>query len=169
MDGYCLGNEGLLYKRYTLNELCLAMDNLKARTAKPVATSEQIGEYEDTRLLETGDWVFPNVHHSLRSIRSPEESAEWIKKRYRSVKLSVASLKKEVLFKEVGYPTAGDTLTSEDNQRVLFKLLEITGVKFAYFEAYDQYWKRLFPIEPHWGLFDKERHPKKFIAEKLKK
>ncbi len=39
VDGYCLGNEGLLYKRYTLNELWLAIDNLKARTAKPVATS----------------------------------------------------------------------------------------------------------------------------------
>ncbi len=169
VDGYCAGNEGLLYKRYTINELNAAIGYLKERTGKPVATSEQIGDYQERLILEAGDWVFPNVHPGLRSIKSPKESADWVKARYASLKSAATLLNKPVLLKEAGYPTAGGELASEDNQRVFFKLLELTGVRFAYFEAFDQAWKRLFPIEPHWGLFDKTRRPKRFIAEKINK
>lgn len=169
VDGYCAGNEGLLYKRYSIHELNTAISYLKEKTGKPVATSEQIGDYQDRLILEAGDWVFPNVHPGLRRIKPPKESADWVKARYASLKLAATALNKPVLLKEVGYPTAGDALASEDNQRVFFKLLETTGVRFAYFEAFDQEWKRLFPVEPHWGLFDKTRRPKRFIAEKINK
>ena len=158
-----------MYKRYTIEELKRSIDYVKERTGKPAATTEPVTAYTYTETLELGDWIFPNAHPFLRDIKHPLEAMEWVKKYYRIVRTTASGLKKPILFKEVGFPTDGDPYGTEENQRIFFKLLEMSGVRFAYFEAFDQYWKRWLPVEPHWGLFDKYRAPKKFISDRAKR
>ena len=38
---------------------------------------------------------------------------------------------------------------------------------FSYFEAFDQPWKNTMPVEPYWGLFDKDRQPKDVTEPQL--
>jgi len=165
VDGYCVGNEGL-YKRYDLDELKKAIDYIKAKTHRPATTTEEIFDYAKTYVLEIGDWIFPNVHPFLSSVKDPAPAVNWIKGHYRIIKRHADQLKKPVLFKEIGYPTRGDIHASAKNQKKFFDLIEKSGVNFAYFEAFDQYWKRWLPVEPHWGLFDKNRKPKSYIKLK---
>lgn len=166
VDGYCVGNEGINERRYELQELRKAIDYIKIKTKRPATTSEEIRQYAKQEVVEIGDWVFPNAHPVLYNIKSPSKAIAWLEKYYRIVKRSSSALGKPVLFKETGYPTAGDALCNEDNQKEFFLLLEHTEVKFVYFEAFDQFWKDYSPFEPHWGLFDAQRTAKKFIAEK---
>ncbi len=164
-DGYCLGNEGLSI-RYEVDELKKAIQELKELTAKPVTTSEEINDYAKQYIVELGDWVFPNVHPYFSNVTQPGKAVSWIEKYYKILRRS-APKEKPILFKEVSLPTRGDNRCSEKNQRDFFILMEFSGVKFAYFEAFDQSWKTHLAVEPHWGLFDKKRRPKKFIAEML--
>lgn len=163
VDGYCLGNEGLnsRYDAETLNEAIAAM---KEFTCLPVTTTEQIFDYYNDDVLVIGDWIFPNIHPFLSSIKDARKCVAWIEKNY-------AILKKHnkdgrpILFKETGFPTAGDSLARETNQRDFFLELEKTDIPFVYFEAFDQPWKNNLPVEPHWGLFKQNRKPKKFIQK----
>ena len=167
-DAYCVGNEGL-NSRYALEELREVLAQIREMTAKPVTTTEQIDDYGNEELLKTGDWLFPNVHPFIHNIKTPLQAAAWIKNWYRVVKKNADRLNKPVLFKEVGYPTRGEPICCKSNQKQLFRVMENSGVKFVYFEAFDQYWKRDLPVEPYWGLFDRHRKPKTFIAEEIKK
>lgn len=167
VDAYCVGNEGL-YVRYELADLIKTIDYIKAATGKPATTTEQITDYAKQQILEAGDWIFPNIHPFLNNIKSIPRAVDWIKKHFRILSRHASILNKPLLFKEIGYPTRGDPLASSARQKEFFKLTEKTEVKFAYFEAFDQYWKQTLPIEPHWGLYDRYRKPKKFIAEKIK-
>ena len=165
VDGYCVGNEGL-GQRYELEELESVIDAVKAKTGKPVTTTEQIGDYAKRYMLELGDWIFPNAHPFFCNIRSPKEAVRWVEKYYRIMKRSAPS-GRPVLFKEIGFPTRGDRGCNENSQKDFFLLMELTDVKFAYFEAFDQYWKRHLAVEPYWGLFDRNRKPKKFVSKRL--
>lgn len=165
VDGYCMGNEGLSI-RYEVDELKKAIDELRDKSRLPVTTSEEINDYAKQYVVELGDWVFPNVHPYFSNVTQPAKAASWIRKYYKILKRA-AGADKPILFKEVSLPTKGDDRCNERNQRDFFILMEFSEVKFAYFEAFDQPWKAHSPVEPHWGLFDKKRRPKKFIAEML--
>ena len=161
VKGYCLGNEGLSAGRYTLDELAQKVKNLREQTHKPVATTEALGEYNDD-LLKVGDWVFPNVHPYWAGINDPEAAATWTKDQH--IYLS-ALTDKLVVLKEVGLPSAGDAGMTEENQNNYYRKLEdlmdgINEESFIYFEAFDQDWKDWAPVEPYWGLFDKDRNEK---------
>ena len=64
------------------------------------------------------------------------------------------------MFKEVGYPTQVDPQVNQQLQRDYYEQLQKTETLFAYFEAFDQYWKTNPAVEPFWGLWDKNRNPK---------
>lgn len=168
VDGYCLGNEGL-NMRYNLKDLFEAMSSLRVSTGKPVTTSEQIFDYAKDEVLSLGDWVFPNIHPFLSEVKKPEKAVRWIQGHYERLKKHVAT-ERVILFKEVGFPTAGSLEATEKNQMRFFLGMEEVGVPFVYFEAFDQLWKTHLAVEPHWGLFDAHRNTKKFIrAYGLKK
>ncbi len=167
VDGYCVGNEGLSL-RYEVDELIKAIENVKAKTNKPVTTTEEINDYAKRYMVELGDWIFPNAHPYFSNAKSPYEAARWVKKHYQIIKRG-APENKPILFKEVGLPTRGDSGCSQRRQKEFFILMEQSEVNFAYFEAFDQYWKRHHSVEPYWGLFDKKRQPKKFAYGKLNK
>ena len=162
--GYCVGNEGLRV-RYEMPALVKVIDDLKKTTGKPVTTTEEIDDYLDEKLLNLGDWVFPNVHPYFHRLLEPELAVTWTKATYED--MVRRSGQRFVWFKEVGLPTAGDPkgILSEETQTIYYQALAKTGVKFVYFEAFDQLWKISLPIEPHWGLFKADRAPKQIILQ----
>jgi len=156
--GFCVGNEGL-HKRYETPDLAFVMQNLRISTGKPVATTEEIDDYSDNSLIELGDWVFPNVHPYFHSQIEPMLAVRWTKGGFDDF---TRRTDRFIFFKEVGLPTAGDESgqLSEANQDLYFRELTKTDVRFVYFEAFDQPWKKHLPIEPHWGIFQSDRTPK---------
>lgn len=158
--GFCVGNEGLMTRRYKLSTLTQAMENLRTATGKPVTTTEVIEKYGEKSFLQLGDWVFPNVHPYFHNQLDPDAAVRWTKGAYEGIKRRSSRL---VLFKEVGLPTAGDSQSklSEAAQERYYLELAKTDVPFVYFEAYDQPWKNHLPVEPHWGIFRSERTPKR--------
>lgn len=161
VDGYCIGNEGL-NSRYDLDELKAVIENIKIATNKPVTTTEQISDYSNDNVLYIGDWIFPNIHPFLSEIKDPKRGVKWIEKHYQVLKKH--SNARPILFKETGFPTAGLPKATQANQKEFFLNLQKTDVPFVYFEAFDQFWKNDSAIEPHWGLFNSRRKPKKFIS-----
>lgn len=160
VDGYCEGNEGLTNGRYDLATLKKAMDLLRTRTNKPVTTTEPSTTYTD-EWKNLGDWIFPNVHPYWSGIKNPNNAARWTKQQYDDFS---AGTTRVIVLKEVGLPTAGEIGMSEENQNryynALDSMMNSDKVMFSYFEAFDQPWKNNLPVEPHWGLFDKDRQPK---------
>ena len=164
VDGYCVGNEGLNV-RYSLETLNQVMQGLRNSTSKPVTTTEEINDYYNnyTNLTSVGDWIFPNIHPFLYQVKDPKKAAIWLSKHYKLL-MKRASPDTIVLVKEAGFPTSGAPRASETNQKEFFLALKETGVRFVYFEAFDQPWKTTLSVEPHWGLFNRHRKPKRFIA-----
>ncbi|MCE9610703.1 MAG: hypothetical protein K8R23_10960 [Chthoniobacter sp.] len=168
VDAYCVGNEGLGGEnRYSFAELTTRMNELRKASGKPVTTSEQIEKYLEDRvpgLIEAGDWLFPNVHPWFHGRFQEPEASRWTKEQVE--KLRAKSGGRPILCKEVGFPTAGDAAgrANEELQGNYYVALRALEVPFVYFEAFDQTWKRHLPIEPHWGLFTKDRAPKKAIS-----
>lgn len=156
--GFCVGNEGL-GKRYQLEELASAIDDLRKATGKPVTTTEEIDDYADEALLKLGDWVFPNAHPYFHERFEPQSAVRWTEGAFRDLSQKA---KRFVLFKEVGLPTDGDPQgrMTEQAQEHYYLELAKTKVSFVYFEAFDQPWKRHLPVEPHWGIYRADRSPK---------
>ena len=178
VDGYCVGNEGLLNGRYTLQKLKFVMDSLRTVTNKPVTTTEPSTTYND-ELKKLGDWIFPNVHPYWSGITNPDSAAKWTKKQYDNFS---ANTSRVVIFKEVGLPSAGGNDLSEVNQNQYYNALEVDmnvssllnmwafnshSTFFSYFEAFDQPWKNTNGVESHWGLFDKDRNEKKVLEPQI--
>ena len=177
VDGYCVGNEGLVFGRYSLQDLETKMEMIRRATDKPVTTTEPLTMYE-SGLFGLGDWIFPNAHPFWQGIKDSPTAASWTKNQYDLIvaerdSLGLNNLK--VLFKEVGLPTAGEAGLSEADQEAYYRHLEdlmgnwkseitnpaaINPPKFSYFEAFDQPWKNWHAAEPHWGLFNSDRTPK---------
>jgi exo-beta-1,3-glucanase (GH17 family) len=165
VDGYTVGNEGFNAPQhnptYDYDILKDAIDKLRKATKKPVATTEEIDDYyADPRLVELGDWIFPNVHPYWHGIKEPEAAVAWTVEQYNRL----AKHNKFVSLKEVGFPTEGDTEVSEERQAEYYQQLQETGVKFIHFEAFDGPWKTWEPVEPHWGLFRNDRSVKKVVG-----
>jgi exo-beta-1,3-glucanase (GH17 family) len=171
--GYVVGNENLKadsapiadpgYYRTDLEE---AIERIHTETGLPVATSEPQGKYFDPAfsfLLDLGDWIFPNVHPYYALITDPGDAIEWTEEIYNSFREERPS--RVVTFKEVGLPTRGAANVSESNQLEYYRGLWYTHVDYMYFEAFDQYWKDHTPVEPYWGLFRRDRTPKRASGE----
>ena len=82
VDGYCLGNEGLFFLRYTVKELEKKMSELRHATGKPVTTGEPIeiylaGPYREW-LWKHSDWLFPNTHPFWGGKDQSQEAVDWV-------------------------------------------------------------------------------------------
>jgi exo-beta-1,3-glucanase (GH17 family) len=158
VDGYIAGNEGLEVRSYTISELRDYHNELRNMTNKPVTSSETNPFYdrEDVRLV--GDWLSPNVHPYWEGIRNAQVAADRIEARHNQLKSLAGN--KLVLVRENGFPTAGADDVSEELQANFYAALFKKTIPFGFFEAFDQQWKNWNPVEPHWGIFDKDRNPK---------
>ena len=166
VDGYCAGNEGLLRHDYSFSDVQNYVDALRLATGKPVTTSETWSYYFVSQdvwgfdSLGLGDWIFPNVHPYFADIKDATQAVNWTIKRYNRFVQEANG--RFIMFKEGGFPTEGDPEVSQDLQRDYYDLLQNANLRFSFFEAFDQYWKK-GDTEPYWGLWDKNRSPKKVV------
>ncbi|MCE7986308.1 MAG: hypothetical protein DYG89_34475 [Caldilinea sp. CFX5] len=167
VDGYLVGNEGLSDKRYTFDELRNAIEEIRRATQKPVTTAERIDAYYGLDDLVTlGDWLAAIVHPYWFDFKEPSQAAEWTAEQFADLRDEVGP-DRVILFKEVGLPTEGDPVVSEEGQAQYYQTLQESDVVFAYFEAFDQFWKASTPesdVGPHWGLFQSDRTPKPVVG-----
>ncbi|MGI9175877.1 MAG: hypothetical protein ACR2GR_11225 [Rhodothermales bacterium] len=170
IDGFVLGNEGLLFNRYTCDALEAEIARLREETGRPVTTSEPPGEYLPTgtcpaRLAQLGEWLFPNIQPWFAEIREVGAAAAFVEQQVEALQSAAAA--RALVVKEAWWPTGGDDpAATEANQRAFFQRLAATDVRFVWGEAYDQVWKTdEGPQGPHWGLHTADRTPKKVIPD----
>jgi len=156
--GICMGNEGLMSHRYSMETLTKAIREIRTATKKPVTTTEIIQQYDAT-ILGLVDWAFPNAHPYFANTVEPQSAVAWTLGQFRRLSQASSQL---VVLKEVGLPTGGDAKQplSEQAQCEYYEALAKTDVRFVYFEAFDLTWKSDLPVEPHWGIFHADRTPK---------
>ena len=174
VDGYCIGHEGLFRKEYSKEEVIQVMKDVRKKTGKPVTTSDNMsvimsGQNKD--LLEACDWIFLIAYfmfdENLKR-KTPEKGIKWIHDLEKNIKAEL-HLKKPLMFKEIGFPSNGEEWTDEKNQEKFLKAIVKSNLTFALFEAFDQPWKTDSSLSPNWGLFKKDRTPKKYAQSRMEK
>ncbi|MBN1200621.1 MAG: hypothetical protein JXJ20_02075 [Anaerolineae bacterium] len=159
VDGYVVGNEGINFGRYDFDTLKAAIIDLREQTGKPVTTTDVVSLYStDEALLTVGDWIFPTVHPYWQNYLDPVEAFDWTQEKYDGLQALTGDI--AVVLKEVGLPTAGDEDLSEYQQAEYYLYMRDSGIRFVYFEAFDQPWKVEDGVGEHWGLFASDRTPK---------
>jgi len=170
----CIGNEGLQFGRYTLDDLQQAFVWMREQTpCVPLTTSEPISRYGNQTLQALPDFHAPNIHPFFDMAPDAEMSdrVAWVIERASALAKVTG---KFVLCKETGWPSAGDDRCSPELQRQFWsELKKQTGKKseapvaFATFEAFDLPWKAEAagqPTEGHWGLYTSAREPKSVVS-----
>lgn len=158
--GTIVGNEGLTFRRYTVDTLRRAVDHMKQVTGKPVSTTEIIQAYfTHPELVEMSDYLAVNAHPFFNGRRDPAAGVEWSIKSYEALVKRFPRV--PVLFKETGLPSCCGEGLSENNQQQFYELLSRSTVRFAVFEAFDMEFKRKHAEpEANWGVFHADRTPK---------
>ena len=169
--GLIVGNEGVTFKRYEIDDLAIAANRLKPTLPKSVAlaTSEPLFQYKEAYARDFGDFLAPNIHpvFDRKDLAAPEAAA-WA--RGEAAKLAEQA-KKPVLLKETGFPHAGKGYSKEAQRDFWDAYLKPgkvvkTGGTWVYhgvaFEAFDLPWKAAESkqqIEGAWGMMSPKRDP----------
>ncbi|KAG0334681.1 hypothetical protein BG004_000315 [Podila humilis] len=147
VEGISVGNEVLFRKDQTLESLSTMMANVRAELRKrypqkliPVFTSE-IGNNLNSALAEVSDEMSGNLHPYF-SDQPPNMAADWTLQQYETL-IAENPVKTNIngSISEVGWPSA-----------------PTSAVYNYWFEFKDEPWKSNpeVPVEPFWGLFDKD-------------
>ena len=170
-----VGNEGITFKRYEMEDLTIAGGRLRRMLPAqiPLSTSEPLVGYQQEAVRSFGDFLAPNIHPVFdRPQLAAAEAAGWA----REQALTLARKSgKSVLLKETGFPHAGKDAFSPATQAAFWsaylKLGRVArtgnssdawvfhGVGF---EGFDLPWKSeesKLEIEKSWGLLSPTRQP----------
>jgi exo-beta-1,3-glucanase (GH17 family) len=175
VDGYVVGNEGLLRAKsggkaqYQLADVTATILDLQAQKVnKPMTTTEPSefylngGPYSNPGALrDTGDWEFPNDNF-YDGVRRPADAYVQAENNYFGI-IDQSKPGRTVVIKESFWPTAGTyqdgTPLTQQDQATYFQDLATQTVRsgstvyFTWGEAYDQYWKVDPPNQgPNWGF-----------------
>lgn len=173
--GVIVGNEGITFKRYELEDLAIAGERLRRKLPKtvPLTTSEPLVGYQHAEVKTFGDFLAPNIHPVFdREALKADEAAAWA----REQALDLAkSTRKPVLLKETGFPHAGKPAYTPETQAAFWRayikpglVARVEGNRDAWafhgvgFEAFDLPWKAeasKLEIEKSWGLLSPDRKP----------
>jgi exo-beta-1,3-glucanase (GH17 family) len=173
--GVLVGNEGITFSRYELEDLTIAADRLRRKlpSTVPLSTCEPLPAYSRTPLLDFGDFLAPNIHPvGDRPQLGPGDAARWV--RVEAARLAgVAG--KPVLVKETGLPHAGKEIFTPEAQAAFWSSYLEPGrlnrgedrwrswvFHGVAFEAFDLPWKSEesgLIIEKSWGLLSPARRP----------
>jgi exo-beta-1,3-glucanase (GH17 family) len=170
--GILVGNEGITFKRYELEDLAIAADRLRKKLPKtvPLSTSEPLVGYKSEVIVGFGDFLAPNIHPVFdRPQLEAEKGAAWA----REETLALAKrAKRPVLLKETGFPHAGKDIYTQVTQKTFWSaylapgIVARSGDNWAFhgiaFDAFDLPWKSQeskLEIERSWGLYSNKREP----------
>lgn len=170
--GVLVGNEGITFKRYEIEDLAIAAARLRAKLPKsiPLATSEPLVGYKSEYIRGFGDFLAPNIHPVFDQTKlEAVEAAGWAREQ---AALLSKQTKKPILLKETGFPHAGKAMYSPTSQKAYWTaytkpgILVGSGDAWIYhgvaFEAFDLPWKSeesKLEIEKSWGLLSAKREP----------
>lgn len=170
----CIGNEGIHFGRYSLEQLHNGMARLEALfeadVSVPLCTSEPTVEYRKEEVRELGDFLAMNVHPVWdRPDLGPSDAVSWTRERARE---TAALAGKPALVKETGFAHGARPELTPDSQaefwrhytsRPRVEVLSGTWVSYcAAFEAFELPWKAEqsgLGIEEFWGLLSPSRTP----------
>ena len=166
----CLGNEGLLFHRYDLDQLERAFSRVRAELPGVLlTTSEPIFSWGEKRLLKMVDFCAPIIHpwiHCENLKKDPLAAAVWV---IQAAQRLQCLSDKPVLIKETGFPANGQDYSYAHQAEFWETMLRETGaltrsVHLASFEAFDNSDKINFSArkrwDTFWGIFDEQRRPK---------
>lgn len=165
------GNERLLNKQMTADQVCAAIATLKQRTRLPVGTAEPWHIWQaQPKLVACADVLFVHIH-PYWECQPIAQAATYVATRYAELKQQYPS--KRIIIAETGWPSAGPppsgctaSVPSEANQaRFAHEFLQWAksqAVEYFFFEAFDEAWKCATPegVECHWGAYTAQRTPK---------
>ena len=170
--GVLVGNEGITFKRYELEDLAIAEKRIRPLLPKnvPISTSEPLHGYANETILKFGDFLCPNIHPVFdRKELTAEKAAAWTREEAAKIAMNAG---RPVLVKETGFPHAGNPLYTPTSQSEFWHhyttpgTMSRVGENWAYhgigFEAFDLPWKSIeskLEIEKSWGLLSSERKP----------
>lgn len=170
--GVIVGNEGITFKRYELEDLAIAERRLRRLLPQnvPLTTSEPLHGYQNETILKFGDFLCPNIHPVFdRKELAADKAAAWTREEAANIAKKTG---KPVVVKETGFPHAGApqyTPTSQGDfwhhytqQGRISQVGETWTCHAVAFEGFDLPWKAIeskLEIEKSWGLLSAERKP----------
>lgn len=161
IKGLVVGNEVLLRRDLTEEELISYIQHVKESTDFPVATAEPWYIWlSHPGLVQAVDIILVHIYPYWDGI-SIDDSAEYVFDKWRLIKESFPD--KAVIIGETGWPTEGDrngeSVPSEENQREFLSrfltLNQAHNAEYFLFEVFDEKWKDKYEgtVGSHWGLY----------------
>lgn len=179
VDGYCVGHMGLHERRYNQSDVIKAISKVRIETKKPVTTTEILDNLlTSEQLIESVDWLFPDVHHYWHEGSSPEVAFDELSEILGRLNSPGNKVRKDkiVVLKMISYPSAGAPGLTPENQADFFSRISNrlrntvnnpARVYLSFFAAFDNSWKtperRWNAGELSTGLYDIARVPKQSI------
>jgi len=163
-----VGNEVLLRKDLSIDQLIKYLDHARAELGMPVSTAEPWEIWaENPKLVEHVDYLAVHMLPFWEGIHL-DDAVGHIENRLNYLKSLYPD--KPIVIAEVGWPSRGRTnkkaVASEANQAIFLRrfLQKAEQEKYVYYvmEAFDQTWKQELEgdIGAYWGVYDMERQAK---------
>ena len=164
VKGLIIGNEVLLRKDLTEQELINRIKEVRKTTKIPITTAEVWSTWlEHPQLANEVDFLIVHIHPYWDGI-SIERAAVYVAATWQRLKEFFPN--KRIIIGETGWPSDGKTvdsaLPSKRNQAKFFKeFIEIARAKeieYFYFELFDEKWKDKFEGKAgaHWGIYNSD-------------
>jgi exo-beta-1,3-glucanase (GH17 family) len=179
VSGYIVGTDRV-ESLYSSHDLCKVMRQIRARTHRPVSTIQALSAYTGHPcFVETGDWLSPDVHVTLRrEDRDLPADGKRDARETLDAALQIDRLRKSgqpVLLEFVTYPVAGAVKASPQQQARFFRIVfearrspRFPRIGFCAHSAFDTPWKVGWPFyrwDRFTGLFDSDGKPRPAVAE----
>ncbi|MGA7979091.1 MAG: glycosyltransferase [Chromatiaceae bacterium] len=168
-----VGNEALLRRDLTVEQLIPYLERVRAAVAAPVSTAEPWHIWIDhPELAEHVDYIAVHILPYWEGI-PVDRAVDYVVMRYEQLKAMFPG--KQIVIAEVGWPSNGrkrmGAEASPSNQtRFLRRFLHLAEQQhYVYYimEAFDQPWKSSVEgaIGAYWGVYDANREPKFAFTE----
>lgn len=173
VDLAVVGDENLMWETASESRMLTYIRRVK-KAGIPTTTSEGWEELlAHPAVVREVDVVVMNVFPFWEGI-ARDDSVDYIDAAYRKVKARAGG--KEVIV-ETGWPSAGEpereAVPSSENAGAYLREFDswarANGVRYFYFEAIDEPWKRRTEgsVGPHWGLWDRDGKMKDYTRSLL--
>lgn len=168
VKGIVVGNEVVLRKEKTVQEMIDLIREVKGRTDTPVTTGEIWNVWLDNpELASAVDYLAVHILPYWEGI-PPDHSVNYALEIYE--KLRTAFPGKHIVIAEFGWPSAGfnrnaattGEITQAEVIREFTSRANARGIDYNIVEAIDQPWKGSIEgnVGPYWGVFDASRNAK---------
>ncbi|MCH7963342.1 MAG: hypothetical protein IH852_05335 [Bacteroidetes bacterium] len=173
VKGLIVGNEVLLRKNVSEQQLIDFILEVKSATSLPVATAEIWKDWLDhPQLAQTVDILLVHIYPYWDGI-AVEEGASYVLEKWNELKAKYPN--KTVVIGETGWPSQGgvrgNAIPSEENQKSYLSdficMAKTNNIDYFYFEIFDEKWKSKLEGEAgsHWGIYFSYGSPKPHLID----